>query len=111
VVRVLRPGDEVVVSGGVRETPRCVNIERIDVIRLVADEVRNPRCGDCRKSMESAGRGQGYRCARCGSKAARKARVPLARAFPVGAYEAAMSAMRHLHRPTALDAASEATSG
>jgi tRNA(Ile2)-agmatinylcytidine synthase len=49
--------------------------------------------------MKSAGRGQGYRCKRCGTKADGKVEGPLNREIEEGFYEVPPSARRHLSKP------------
>jgi tRNA(Ile2)-agmatinylcytidine synthase len=49
--------------------------------------------------MESAGRGQGYRCRRCETKAEGRERKLLLRDLDTGFYEVPPSARRHLSKP------------
>ncbi len=100
----LVPGDFIRVSGGVRRAssrhPNVVNVERIDVISLARFSKANPRCGTCRSSMKSEGRGKGYQCERCGVKisqadAERKAPA-LKRRMEPGTYLPSPRAQRHL---------------
>lgn len=103
VARSLLPGDEVLLSGAVREEPRSLNVEKMQVRRLVKNIVKvgNPVCSKCGKSMGSMGRNQGYRCKKCGRKAtASKAlfeEVP--RSVKTGWYEPPVASRRHLHKP------------
>ncbi len=101
VVATLVPGDEVVVYGGVRmDSHVTINLEKIKILKLreVCEE-RNPPCGRCGRRMESAGRNQGLRCRRCGTRAEAKERVfknrPLSQKF----YQVPPGAMRHLSMP------------
>jgi tRNA(Ile2)-agmatinylcytidine synthase len=103
IARALIPGDEVVLYGSVREKPRSLNVEKMQVRRLVRDvrKVHNPICKNCAKSMGSIGSGQGFRCKRCGAKApSTKAEY---KAFPreikTGWYEPPVASRRHLHKP------------
>ncbi len=103
VARALLPGDEVVLYGSVRETPRSLNVEKMQVIRLVRDvrKVHNPLCKNCAKSMGSLGSGQGFRCKRCGAKApptTAKYKV-FPRLTKTGWYEPPVASRRHLHKP------------
>lgn len=103
VVRALRPGDYVRVIGSVRESPRTLNLERLEVLSLLESfhKRANPRCPVCGKSMKSMGHESGYRCARG------HARVPFGsetfeeepRAIATGLYEPPACARRHLAKP------------
>ncbi len=101
--RALRPGDELVLIGSVRDTPRSLNVEKMRVVSLAKDmkKVHNPMCKTCGKSMGSLGFGAGYRCKRCGRKAPiRAAKVrSLPRLVKPGWYEPPVAARRHLHKP------------
>lgn len=103
IVRALRPGDHIRVTGSIREEPRTLNLERLEVVSL-APSIRkpaNPRCPVCGKSMKSMGFHAGFRCAR------RHARVPFEaavleeepRGIAPGLYEPPASARRHLAKP------------
>lgn len=103
VVSSLRPGDEVKAYGSIRDEPRSLNLEKIEVLRLSHNPVKvaNPRCPECSKSMKSTGRGGGFRCRGCGVKlpyAAAEFRVP-DRSVEEGYYEPPVSARRHLSKP------------
>jgi len=103
VARALLPGDRVTLYGSVRDVPRSLNVEKMHVDRLVRDlrKVHNPECRACGKSMGSLGKGQGYRCKRCGAKASPGAAkfnmVP--RGLTAGWYEPPVASRRHLHKP------------
>jgi tRNA(Ile2)-agmatinylcytidine synthase len=103
VARALVPGDEITVYGSVRAVPRSLNIEKL-LVRDLAEDVRkmhNPLCPECGKSMGSMGRGQGFRCKKCGAKLPLKAatveRHP--RLIEPGWYEPPVASRRHLHKP------------
>ncbi|WP_088336116.1 tRNA(Ile)(2)-agmatinylcytidine synthase [Methanopyrus sp. KOL6] len=106
VVAALHPGDEIRVAGALRpETPkhpRTVNVEKLRVLRLErVEEVRNPVCGRCRRSMKSAGRRKGFKCG-CGERAPEdsKVKVEVPRELVEGVtYEAPPVARRHLSKP------------
>jgi tRNA(Ile2)-agmatinylcytidine synthase len=49
--------------------------------------------------MESAGRGQGYRCRDCGTSAPGKTEVSVDRDLEVGWYEVPPCARRHVAKP------------
>jgi len=95
IVRQLRAGDEVDAYGSVKD--RTMNLEKINVMALRSQDLRNPVC--CGKRMKSAGRDQGYRCVKCG--AARKEREieTLPRNIIPGFYEVPPCARRHLSKP------------
>lgn len=103
VVRRLRSGDRVRVYGAVRTKPRAINLEKLEVRDLAPEPVKsgNPVCPQCEKSMKSVGRGAGYRCRRCGTRAApEEARFDHPRRrLTRGWYEPPVSARRHLSRP------------
>jgi tRNA(Ile2)-agmatinylcytidine synthase len=113
VVRMLRPGDRVVACGSVRDGPRTVNLEKLKVVALGARvervKVANPKCPKCGKGMKSVGRGAGYRCARCGTKARPDAASfeDRPRGLQPGWYEVPTCARRHLARPLKLGVRSE----
>ncbi|RLE77911.1 MAG: DNA-binding protein [Thermoprotei archaeon] len=104
--RLLRPGDEVEVWGGVRPPSRryemCINVERLRVLsaRPAVHEV-NPRCPACGRRMKSAGKGKGYKCPKCGLRARSLSRVSVAvpRLLEPGLYAASPRAYRHLTKP------------
>ena len=105
VARLLRPGDSVRVSGGVRrassKNPAVVNVEKIEVISTSHQSIKaNPRCFVCGSGMKSEGVGKGYQCKRCGYKRAERAGAglpepPSTRLHP-GTYLPSPRAQRHL---------------
>ena len=106
VVRRLIPGDLVRAYGGVRgeassERP-TFNLEKLEVRGLARDlsEV-NPKCPECGGSMESMGRGKGFRCRRCGFRGPKmeKATVELERQIETGLFMPPPRAQRHLSKP------------
>lgn len=103
VVRRLRPGDRIRAAGSVRDVPRSLNLERVEVLRLVAAEekVANPACPGCGKRMKSVGRGGGFRCRACGTRAAPGAAETRLeeRGLAERRYEPPIVARRHLSRP------------
>jgi tRNA(Ile2)-agmatinylcytidine synthase len=106
IASLLVPGDVVEVGGEVRrrttKNPTVVNVEYIRVIDLAEDfEYRNPRCPLCGRRMESMGRGQGYRCRRCGLKGLRlnRERIVKPRMIRPGLYLPPSRSMRHLSKP------------
>jgi tRNA(Ile2)-agmatinylcytidine synthase len=96
-VRALRPGDELTVCGEVGDG--TIKLEKFAVRSLRRTERTTPTCADCGRSMESAGRGQGYRCRDCGTAAAERATVTLDRDLDPGWYEVPPRARRHIAKP------------
>lgn len=103
VARNLIPGDSVVLYGSVRKTPRTLNVEKVFVKKLAREivKVRNPTCERCGKSMGSLGRGQGYRCKKCGARASEEEAqfAEVTRAVNPGWYEPPVASRRHLYKP------------
>lgn len=103
VVRMLRPGDRVRVFGSIRNEPRTLNLEKLQIIDLATDlrKVKNPGCPRCGKSMKSVGRRAGFRCSSCHTRLPDTAavRIPIPRGIWEGFYEPPASARRHLAKP------------
>ena len=101
VVKKLREGDIVKAYGGVRKTRNLtVNLEKLEVLELSeCFEKKNPVCPVCTKKMESAGRGQGFRCRKCRTTSERKELTPVERKLKLGLYSVPPRAMRHLSKP------------
>ncbi len=103
VIKKLRRGDVVTVYGGVRKKPLTINIEKIKIEKLVKvyKKVENPLCPKCGKHMKSVGKGKGYRCLKCGTKAEEKdARyIAVKRGLKQTFYEVPVIARRHLAKP------------
>ncbi len=95
IIRKLRKGDELTVYGSVKD--RTMNLEKIEITWLATQELRNPLC--CGKRMKSMGRGQGYRCERCGAIKNQKVLETIPRDISTGFYEVPPSARRHLAKP------------
>lgn len=105
VARLLKPGDSVRVSGGVRratsKNPAVVNVEKIDVLSTSTQSIKaSPRCAACGSGMKSEGRGKGYQCKKCGQKSgsAGADRTPKATSSAIipGTYLPSPRAQRHL---------------
>jgi tRNA(Ile2)-agmatinylcytidine synthase len=98
IVRMLRPGDELVVAGSFKEG--SVNLEKIWVgsVRSQAER-KAPVCVSCQKRMTSAGTGKGYKCRICGAREQEPDLVCLPRDLKPGWYEVPPSARRHLAKP------------
>ena len=103
IVRALAPGDRVRVVGAVRETPRSVNLEKLEVIGLapLLSKAGNPACFHCGKRMKSSGRAGPFRCRRCGTRRPRSDAVvvPLPRGISTRWYEPPVGSRRHLSMP------------
>ena len=105
VARGLVPGDVIRVGGGVRRAlrnkPRILNVEYIEVLSLQRDTyLANPECTTCSKKMKSKGVGQGFECIRCkGVCAGSKSVYERPRSIRKGLYVPAVAAQRHLTRP------------
>jgi tRNA(Ile2)-agmatinylcytidine synthase len=103
VVRALSPGDLVRVVGAVRETPRSLNIEKLEVLGLAPTFTKgtNPQCPVCGKRMKSSGRSGPFRCRGCGTRRPRSDAVllPGERALAPGWYEPPVGSRRHLSMP------------
>ena len=106
IVEKLREGDLVEVMGCTRPPSSrhglTINLEKI-VVREVARVVGyvNPKCPRCGGTMESVGRGKGFRCRRCGfrDQYASKTPVYVERDLKPGIYEPPRIAFKHLMKP------------
>ncbi|WP_265107977.1 tRNA(Ile)(2)-agmatinylcytidine synthase [Halosolutus halophilus] len=96
-VRALRIGDRLTVCGEVSRG--TLKLEKFAVRDLVTTERVTPTCPDCDRTMESAGRNQGYRCRDCGTSAAEKVEIDLDRSLERGWYEVPPCARRHVAKP------------
>ncbi|WP_226479699.1 tRNA(Ile)(2)-agmatinylcytidine synthase [Natrinema amylolyticum] len=96
-VRALRVGDRITACGEVASG--TLKLEKVAVRDLVRTERVTPTCPDCERTMESAGRMQGYRCRDCGTSAAERAQRPLERDLETGWYEVPPCARRHIAKP------------
>ncbi|MDE1726108.1 MAG: DUF1743 domain-containing protein [Thaumarchaeota archaeon] len=97
-------GDLVRIGGGIRKASknydRVLNVEFLDVIKLATNSVLvNPFCTRCTKRMKSKGKGQGYKCERCGSVSQNKIPEKIPRKIQEQLYVPISSAHRHLTRP------------
>lgn len=96
-VRALREGDRLTVCGEVSDG--TLKLEKFAVRELNRIEYRNPRCPECGRSMESAGRDQGYRCRDCRTSAEGKEEIEIKRKIERGWYEVPPTARRHIAKP------------
>ncbi len=98
VIRRLRRGDLVEVYGSMKRN--TINLEKINVVELVEIWVEeNPVCPNCGKRMDSAGKGKGFRCKKCKTRAFEKIRRKIERDLDTGFYEVPPCARRHLSKP------------
>lgn len=96
-VRNLRAGDQITACGEV--TDGTLKLEKFAVRDLVRTTHETPVCPDCDRTMESAGRGQGYRCRDCGTTADGKVERSIDRELECGWYEVPPRARRHIAKP------------
>jgi tRNA(Ile2)-agmatinylcytidine synthase len=96
-VRALRPGDRVTVCGEIGRG--TLKLEKFALRDPVTTERVVPACPDCERSMESAGRDQGYRCRDCGTTAPGRVERDLNRHLDHGWYEVPPCARRHVAKP------------
>ncbi|WP_290816035.1 tRNA(Ile)(2)-agmatinylcytidine synthase [Halovivax sp.] len=96
-VRALRPGDRLTVCG--ERSRGTIKLEKFAVRQLVRHELVTPTCPECERTMESAGRDQGYRCRDCGTSAPGRERSPIDRRLEPGWYEVPPRARRHVAKP------------
>ena len=106
VVRELYVGDRLRVFGGVRpakgSVPMTINLEKLEILVLAQEVVyTNPLCPTCGRRMESMGRGEGYRCRRCGLREPFSQQVSsqVARLIERGLYLPPARSQRHLTKP------------
>ncbi|AEH59939.1 domain of unknown function DUF1743 [Methanosalsum zhilinae DSM 4017] len=102
LVRELIPGDVIRIYGSMING--TLNTEKLEIISMIQTyEYKNPACPVCHKSMESAGKGQGYRCRKCRTQAESKIQVEICRNIHPGLYEVPPCARRHLAKPLIRD--------
>jgi tRNA(Ile2)-agmatinylcytidine synthase len=98
VVRKLLPGDTVAAVGSFKKG--SINLEKIKAAGLVPARVqRPPVCPACNRRMTSAGKEKGYKCRRCGARAAGPEVREEPRTLVPGWYEVPPTARRHLAKP------------
>ncbi|QGN07829.1 DUF1743 domain-containing protein [Halorhabdus sp. CBA1104] len=96
-VRNLRVGDRITACGEVADG--TLKLEKFAVRDLEKTELVTPTCPSCGRSMESAGRDQGYRCRDCTTSRDGKTERRLDRDLEVGWYEVPPVARRHIAKP------------
>jgi len=101
IIRELLIGDVVEVYGGVRKKPLTINIEKIEIKKLVDNfiKIENPICPICKKHMKSKGKNQGYKCLKCKTKKVFAERKKKERNLNHGFYEVPVCARRHISKP------------
>ncbi len=104
--KMLTVGDVIEVGGGIRKNttlhPKVLNLEYFKVVKLAEKFTSsNPKCLRCGVSMGSMGRGQGFRCEKCGQKSsASKHLIEQPRGLTEGRiYIPPVRAHRHLTKP------------
>jgi tRNA(Ile2)-agmatinylcytidine synthase len=101
----LKAGDRVKVYGAVKKKkniPLTLNLEKIEVQALTEIYLKkNPICTKCSKTAKSKGKGQGYRCEKCGKifPLGSEKYVRKSRDLRIGSYEVPPRARRHLAKP------------
>lgn len=97
----LSPGDVIEVLGELRENPRTLNVEKIHVISVAPEyrKISNPICPICSRTMKSTGKGNKFKCKKCGTKSHRPVMEEETRWIVPGWYEPPTAARRHLSKP------------
>jgi len=98
--------DSVEIYGGVRlptENRRLtINLEKFRLLKLAPRiAFHNPVCPKCGKRLKSMGKGQGFRCEKCGSRFPdlKKLEVTMKRDAKRGLYITSTRSQRHLTKP------------
>lgn len=106
IAKDLMKGDEIEIYGAVRhpqdDKPLTVNLEKLRVLSLARKlTYHNPVCESCGKSSESMGKGQGFRCKKCGTKLTitEKTKKIQERQLKLGLYFTSTRSQRHLTKP------------
>ncbi|MBS7632510.1 DUF1743 domain-containing protein [Candidatus Bathyarchaeota archaeon] len=99
-------GDRIRICGSVRAAAKTrrltVNLEKFRLLKPAHVSVYcNPLCPRCHKRLKSMGRGQGFRCEKCGLRcpSLQKVEVRLKRDLGKGLYVASPRSQRHLTKP------------
>ena len=98
IIRQLVPGDEVIAVGSFKKG--SINLEKIQIVSLARPTItRPPLCSACNKRMTSDGKGKGWKCKKCGARAADPEVLVIDRNLKTGWYEVPPTARRHLAKP------------
>jgi tRNA(Ile2)-agmatinylcytidine synthase len=103
LIRKLRKGDVVGVYGTVREEPLGINIEKLKILKLSKQYIKDKKCS-CGGTLKSKGVKSGYVCNKCGRKIKYDEikLIEVKRDIREGFYEVPPSARRHLSKPLIL---------
>jgi len=106
----LKRGDKLEIYGSIKPSikyKKIIELERFKIIELNDKIYANPICPKCGKSMESMGKGKGFRCKKCRyiSNLQEKVIKMIPRTLSLGVYQSRY--YRHLTRPLFLDPISE----
>src|SRR6266702_8655128 len=103
VVAALWPGDRIGVIGAIRDEPRTLNLEKLQVLDVVSRVVKiaNPTCSACGCRAKSMGRMGLFRCPKCREKFPRFAASfrTIDSGLRRGWYEPPVGSRRHLSKP------------
>jgi tRNA(Ile2)-agmatinylcytidine synthase len=108
IAQKLMLGDQVEVYGAVKKKNLgsnenlTLNLEKIDVLELAAiTHLRNPKCPNCRKTLKSMGKNQGFRCEKCKTRFSKleKSCFKEIRGLNEGLYVTSTRSQRHLTKP------------
>jgi len=106
IARELVIGDCIEVMGAVHKAtknrPLTINLEKINILTLNQKLIHhNPLCPNCQKRLKSMGKGQGFRCEKCGKKftTLKKQETLSPRTLKPGLYITAIRSQRHLTKP------------
>jgi len=103
VVAALWPGDRIGVIGAIRDEPRTLNLEKLQVLDVVRRVVKiaNPTCNACGCRAKSMGRMGLFRCPKCREKFPRFAASfrTIDSGLRRGWYEPPVGSRRHLSKP------------
>ena len=103
IVRGLVPGDRVRIIGSLRDSPRTVNLEKLEIqsLQVVRAKRGNPICPMCGVRTKSSGRDGPFRCRRCRRTLPRDHAVyeVMPRALAAAWYEPPVGSRRHLSKP------------
>ncbi|MEM0199588.1 MAG: tRNA(Ile)(2)-agmatinylcytidine synthase [Desulfurococcaceae archaeon] len=107
-VRQLTSGDVIRACGSVKlwdNLRPVLHVELLEIVDLADKYLRlNPRCPRCGARMKSSGRNKGYKCLKCGFKAAdlRPETLKLLRDINTGLYLPTCGSVKHLSIPASL---------